>query len=163
MNRHWKMMMRAGAVGLLAAVVALGTGCDREELDAESVSGTEAGGGGDAFHQYISMDVEGGDVEPGEIQTGTIEIQPGDGLYINLDFRWGLELDDVDGVDIEERKIAEEQMELSEERARIPFAYKIDEEGEYTVTATGDFSVCNDEICHVGRDEDIDFVVNAGM
>ncbi len=163
MNTRWNKMTLVGAVGLLSVMLALGAGCDRAELDPEAATGTPTESGGDSFHHHFSMDVQGLDASPGETQTGTIEIEPGTDLEINLEFPWSLEINDVEGVEIDDHQIAQEQMELNKERARIPFDYSAAEEGEYTVTATGDFSVCNDEVCHFARGEDIEFVVDAGM
>lgn len=152
--------------GLLAAMVlslVWAFGCERQSYDAEAVGAVESGDEGTASstsHHY-GMRVGDSDVAAGEADEIVLEVLPSSDLKINLDFPWSIELDAPEGLELGASSIDGEGMDLTEEQARIPVSMTARGEGEYEVTGRANLSVCNDDICHILRDEPVGFVVNA--
>lgn len=162
MSRRWTAltMRRVTAVGL-AVMIAGAVGCEREQYDPEAVSAgdeeTDSGGGS---HHY-SLEFEGTDVEVGQSGEVAVDVLPSSDLWVNLDFPWSLEIQDAEGLEVATEEFDANEMDLSEEKARIPIELEALQEGQHQVRARGDISVCNDEICHTLRDQEVDFVVDA--
>ncbi len=167
MGRRWTVLLMV--VGL---TVALGWGCDREEYDPEAVPAQEADDESEAddpahaaginwdSHHY-SMQLSEREIAAGEDEEVGLELLPGTDLRVNLDFPWSIEFEETDGIELGASSLDGDAMELTEERAVIPVELMAEAQGEHTVAARGNFSVCNDDICHILRDESVEFVVDA--
>lgn len=156
------------AVGLMVVAMMI-AGCERQEYQPEAVSAhSEESDGetsspnraGPPSHHY-SARLEGGELVAGDDGELVVEVYPSSDLRINLDFPWSLNFEETEGLELKTMEFDGEEMELSEEVAQIPVGARVEEPGEYVVSARGDFSVCNDEICHILRDEHVEFAVDA--
>lgn len=157
-------MKTTGARALVVAValaVAAGLGCEREEYDPEAVSGDRQASESASDSHHYSVEVTGTELEVGQSATVDIEVLPSSDLWVNLDFPWSLEVVDAGGLEVETAELEGQDMDLREEKATIPIGLEALDEGEHEVRARGDISVCNDEICHTLRDQQVDFVVDA--
>ncbi len=151
-------------LALVAILLTLVTACDREEFEAEaSATSPEAGqqaapaGGSDKY----AMRVDGADVAVDDQATVNLEILPGSDLKINLDYPWAFEFNEADGLELAQGKLRITDLDLTEDRAIIPVGVTAHEPGRHRVSGTGDFSVCNDDICEILRGEPVEFVVEA--
>ncbi len=162
MREKIRQIVGVAAVAAAVLVVGLAIGCEREEFDPDQFDEVEdhQSGTPGASHHY-DLEVDGTEVEPDQQQTVSVQVLPGSELWVNLDFPWAFEIDDADGLDIDTVEFDGDSMDLSEEKAVIPVSVTASGEGEYRVRGTGDFSVCNDEICHTLRNQDVEFVVDA--
>ncbi|MFP4598279.1 MAG: hypothetical protein ACOC9J_04565 [Persicimonas sp.] len=89
-----------------------------------------------------------------EVELG---ITPADGLKINKEFPWKIELTQPEGVALAQTTFSKAQIDLGEEQATMAVFVESEQAGSHQIEATGDFSVCNDAECYVIRDEPIDF------
>lgn len=159
MRRKWRRTAGLAAVLSAALILAFAIGCDREEYDPEAFAPEQQAGGGGSHH--YSLQVEGTELEADSEDVVSVQVFPSSDLRINLDFPWSFEVQDAGGLEIDEVELSSDDMELTEQRAAIPLKVAGAQQGEYRVEATGNFSVCNDEICHTLRGEDVEFVVDA--
>lgn len=104
-------------------------------------------------------------VSPGEIPAGgkrdvELSLRPGDGLKVNKEYpNWSLELQPPSALRLGETSFGSEQFDLKEGSARVATQIDADQPGSYEVPANAEFSVCNDETCHILRDEQVTFRV----
>lgn len=152
MNRRSMTRMVFSAIALVAGLGVVVAACDREQYEPDA-----AQGGGDGGSHHYSLQVEGTEFERGDSREVTVRVAPQGDLWINLDFPWGLEVEEAQGVELAAEQLEGEDMELSKEEAAMPLELTAEQPGEYAVSARGDFSVCNDEICHTLRDQQVEF------
>lgn len=156
-----RAVMGAGVVALLLALAA---GCEREQLDpASQAVGDQEGVESEPArqsHQY-TMQFDGTDVEVGQAQKVDVQVLPKTDLKINLEFPWSIEIDETDEVELAVAEMDGETMELSEQRATIPVQLTAHQQGRHQVRGRADFSVCNDDRCYIFTDEPVEFVVHA--
>jgi len=150
-----------------------GAGCEREsrapEATPEPATAPEQGRTGSATgtSERPSDERFRSVVRPEILQTGddsevTFEIRPADGLKINREYPvWSLQLDDSNPIEMEKRSFDRNDFDLDEGKAAATTTLTIPESGEKTLSGTANFSVCNDERCHVLRDEPVRFRVKA--
>jgi hypothetical protein len=157
---------RIGRLGAAAAVglAVLAGGCERGgEVEApDERKATAAEPAADNDERYRTG------VSPGEIPAGDqrdveLTLQPGDGLKVNKEYpNWSLELRPPSGLQLGETSFGSEQFDLTQGGARVATAIGADEPGAYQIPANAEFSVCNDETCHILRDEQVTFRVRIG-
>jgi hypothetical protein len=168
------------SAGLAATLLLLGliAGCDSGDPTTSaksggaessqvtaSAQGVEAGG---AASQNPNADSDRYDVRSpekavsvGQKQTVELAITPGDGLKINKEFPWKLEFSPPKGVQLAQKRVSGDQIDLAESQATIPLHLEADAAGVHKLDATADFSVCNDTKCYVIRDQALSFDVKA--
>ncbi len=154
----WMWRLGGAAVMLLALLAgACQRGGEVEAPDDREATATEPSA--DSDERYRTA------VSPGEIPAGgrrdvELTLQPGDGLKINKEYpNWSLELQPPSGLRLGETSFGAEQFDLKERSARVATQINADEPGAYEVPAHAEFSVCNDETCHILRDEQLMFRV----
>lgn len=150
-------------LSLIAMMLFVAIGCEREELDATAVApasegAVEAQDKSDKSDQYRVQVMEAEPVA-GEFETVFVQVLPGPNLEINLEFPWAVRLGEVEGLEFEPPALQREDLDLSVERAQVPVRLKAAQAGVYEVEARADFSVCNDDRCDILRDEPLSFTV----
>lgn len=146
----------------LLAILFIGlVGCEREELDATAQPAEPAAEAVavDKSDQYTVQVLEG-ELGVGDFETLLVQVLPGPGLEINLEFPWAVRLGQVEGLEFEAAEIKRDELDLTVERAQLPVKLKADQAGVYEVEARADFSVCNEERCDILRDEPLPFTVH---
>ena len=154
-----RQIQRSGALIALIVIAAVSvSGCDREEYDPTTAVAVDEPRS--TSHNY-SMRLADSEVEVGETRELQVEVRPSAELKINLDFPWEVRFDHNSGLDLESLEIDMEAMEVSEERVLIPVTIAATEADEYELRGRADFSVCNDDICHIYSNEAVEFLVQA--
>ncbi len=134
-------------------------GCDRQEFDVDDdVEVTESSA---ELGTHYTLHVDAQDLVVGEEGEVGFKIRPGDQLEINLDFPWRVDFEDSDSLQLSDRQLSRDALDLSKERAVLPVDVTAMEPGEHRVEARADFSVCNDQRCDIMRDEPVEFIVQA--
>lgn len=145
---------------LLVAVLMTVSACERETYDPADESDAPAEAVAVASDDY-RLQVDGQEIASGEETTVNLAVLPGDDLKINLEFPWSFEFENADAVTVDDGPIDINAIDLTEERATIPVALTAQGAGQHTISGVGNFSVCNDKVCEVMRDEPVEFVVQA--
>ncbi|MSP73730.1 MAG: hypothetical protein EXR76_16475 [Myxococcales bacterium] len=94
-----------------------------------------------------------GDAAVAKPATSLIEVTPGPGFHMNKDFPTRLRLTAAPGVTLGKNELLKEDAELSDEQLRFSVAFTATTAGQTTLSALGDFSICNDTTCKLIRDE----------
>ena len=169
-KRQHANLMTTLLVLALTAMMALAVGCEREEYQPEAVGAAEADDNDGAdntaasagvttnSHHY-SMRSSSTTVKAGDSQDIELTVLPGSDLKINLDFPWSIEFFDSDDVELGAHELDGDEMDLSDDEAVIPVSVTVTEAGTHRIEAEGNFSVCNDDICHILRGEKVELVV----
>ncbi len=93
----------------------------------------------------------------GQKQKVELGITSADGLKINKEFPWKIELTQPEGVAFAQTTFSKSQIDLGEKQATMAVFVEAEQAGAHQIEATGNFSVCNDTECYVIRDEPLDF------
>jgi len=168
------MRRRVGMPVLVAAVLAIaaiGVGCERgggevTRASAEAPSSessdeaTGAESAGDRRERYRT------EVRPETIPSGAdrdvqLAVVPASGLKVNKEYpKWRLSLHPPEGVELATTSFSNDDFTLQEAGARVSTQMSADRSGSYEISGTAGFSVCNDETCHIMRDETVSFRVD---
>ena len=152
----------------VAVIAALGA-CDRsppgpETAAAEQPAEKTAGEQG-AAAETPSDDRFRAVVEPAEIEAGsktdvTLELRAGEGLKVNEEYpNWSLEFSPPKGVELASPTFEAEAFSLGRKAARVETTLQASKPGSSRLDAVANFSVCNDDRCHILRDEPVSFQV----
>jgi hypothetical protein len=158
--RYDTWMCRIGGAAVILLAVWAGA-CQRgdrvEAPDDRQAAATEPS---DDSDERYRTGVAPGEIPAGDQRDVELTLQPGDGLKVNREYpNWSLELQPPSGLTLGETSFGAEQFELEEQSARVATQIDADEPGAYEVPANAEFSVCNDETCHILRDEQVMFRV----
>ncbi len=153
------MWMKFSILAALAVMITMVVGCERETYDAEAVQPESDSATSNSHHYNVRV----GDarVAAGDEEEVVLEVVPSPDLKINLDFPWSIELESSEDLQLGASTIDADGMQLLEEQARIPVSVTAQSAGEYEVEGRATLSVCNDDVCHILRDEPVKFVVEA--
>lgn len=94
-----------------------------------------------------------GDAKAGAPATSVIEVTPGPGYKVNLDFPAKLTFSPPEGVTAEKKAFDKGDAELTEKALRFNVPFTAAAAGTISLSGTADFSVCNDNTCKLIRDE----------
>jgi len=72
-----------------------------------------------------------------------------------------LEIEEAEGVDLQSTSFDRDDFDLQESGATVSTEVTVAEKGTRRLAGTANFSVCNDETCHILRDEAVAFRVEA--
>lgn len=148
-------------------------GCDRGTSEREAQSnpaapstdrpGVAATGRMDpSSERHFSTRVRPDEITVGDTSEAALEIRPDDGLKINEEYpSWTLELETPGRAELSTRSYRRDDFELESDRAVVQAEISVSEPGTTEVDGTATFSVCNDETCHILRDEPVSFRVEA--
>ncbi len=153
--RYWAL---AAALVLLVGV----GGCDRggEVVEPTGAEASAPARDGKRADERYRTGVAPESLEVDREQGLELQLLPGEGLEINEEFpNWRLELQPPEGVRLGARSFSSDQFELERDRARIETTILARRSGSYEIPGAAEFSVCNDETCHVLRDEAVSFRV----
>ncbi len=95
----------------------------------------------------------------GERALTAIEIIPGEGYKINLEFPSKLKLDSLEGVRFEKDTLLRGDAEQSAEMLRFPVYFTTQNTGTLALSATLDFSLCTETTCKLLRGERLSWEV----
>jgi hypothetical protein len=145
---------------LSGAVVA----CDKEgssgvEAVAVDSAGTASTAPRASRASNYSARLDNPQLQAGAEESVQVVIRPGRGLKINEDFPWQFRFSAVDGLGLQETTVSQDGIRLEEMAATIALPLGELRPGTYTIEATGNFSVCNDDRCDILRNERLDFEV----
>lgn len=102
-------------------------------------------------------------LEPGEVPVGEtaeveLSLKAGEGLHVNREYpTWTLELESPSGIELGKSSFEAKDFELKEKSARVQTTLTAAQSGAANIGGTANFSVCNDERCHIMRDESVAF------
>ncbi|MFW5968271.1 MAG: hypothetical protein ACOCV2_12170 [Persicimonas sp.] len=161
---------RTFLVLLLAPVLLVGlVGCENrnDAAPSEAASASEPSAGGEApanapgGSEHYRLKSASETIAVDQKSQSGVTIEPTGDLKINEEFPWKIEFAPSDGVELAQGAFEKSDLELSEKAAEIPLLLEVDEAGEHTLEASGDFSVCTDSECFVMRDESLTFEIDA--
>ncbi|MCA9559149.1 MAG: hypothetical protein KC583_11385 [Myxococcales bacterium] len=97
-------------------------------------------------------------IVPGEAKAGApaqsvIEVTPGPGYKVNLEFPVKLTFTPPEGVAAEKKSFGKGDAEITEKALRFNVPFTPAAVGTVSLSGTADFSVCNDNTCKLIRDE----------
>lgn len=151
------------AFGVLALFLLVVVGCEDRRRDATALEpapqetpseSASAEGDDDRYSTVVSEET----IPAGEEATVRLEIAAGDGLKVNHEYpSWSFEVDEAQGLELEKKSFRREDFSLTDAGARAEATVRGEAPGEATISGTANFSVCNDETCHILRDEDVRF------
>lgn len=155
------------AIGSLIAL-ALASGCDQQKSGPVATS-PEANTNAAALEQtpspagteLFATVGHGAAIPIGTAADVEFGITPSDGFKINKEYPWSFEFHPHDAVQFTSSSIAMESLKLDDARATIPAKITASKPGEHTLTATGNFSVCNDDKCELYRNREVTFKMAA--
>lgn len=163
------LAMAAGVFVVATAVAACDDGSTEPEARAPSAgpSADEQGAAASGEEAPASDERFRTRVRPEEVPAGTstdveLAIEPKEGLKINLEYpSWTLEIEEAEGVEFASQSFDRDDFDLQESGATVSTKVTVPEQGARQWTGRADFSVCNDETCHILRDEAVAFRVEA--
>lgn len=113
-----------------------------------------------ADDRYVARGPEA-TVAVGSEAKATFRIEPRGDLKINKEYPWSIAFEPHEALSLGATTLGRGDLELADERAELPITVTATSAGEYTVSATGSFSVCNPQRCDILRDEPLEFTVVA--
>ena len=156
----------AGLLGLAA--------CEDRGAEAESVApGTPSSAGAATSGEAETGDEDRPDdrystgANPREVAVGTaapvnLSIEAGSGLHPNREYpNWSFEFEKNSDWTITPKKVTAKDVTLGDRRAYFRVEVTPKTAGTAKLRATADFSVCNDQTCHILRDEKVAFEITA--
>lgn len=147
---------------ILALLLLIAGGCeDRRDAskreptpEANPSKSASAEGTDDRYSTVVSEET----IPAGAEATVRLEIAAGDGLKVNHEYpSWNFEVDEAKGLELEKKSFSREDFSLTDAGATAEATVRGETPGEATISGTANFSVCNDETCHILRDEDVRF------
>ena len=100
-------------------------------------------------------------VSVGAPTTVELAVTPVEGFKINKRFQWSFDFHPHDAIDVPVSKVAMEGVTLDDARATVPLNVTAKSAGEHTLSATANFSICNEDKCELYRSHEITFAVTA--
>jgi hypothetical protein len=152
------------------AGVAFVAGCEQRDKQAESVApatAESAGAAAQAEAQDRPDDRYSTVVKPKEVPVGettpvTLSIEAGSGLHPNREYPgWSFTWKETPDWKVAPTKVAQGDITLGDRRAYFRADVTPKKPGAVELKATGDFSVCNDQTCHILRGEEVAFQIKA--
>lgn len=169
MYRRTLPLLGIAVAGLLCLAA-----CEDRGAEAESVApGTPSSGGAATSGEAAPADEDRPDdrystaAKPREVAVGTstpvnLSIEAGSGLHPNREYpNWSFEFDTHKDWKISPQKVTEKDVTLGDRRAYFRVEVTPQTAGAAKLRATADFSVCNDQTCHILRDEKVAFEITA--
>jgi hypothetical protein len=101
------------------------------------------------------------EVAAGKPATTVIEISPGPGFKMNLEFPTKFRLEPKDGISAAKPALTKDDAELNEEVLRFPVGFTAAAAGKHALKGVADFSVCNDTTCKLIRGETFAWEIDA--
>ncbi|MFB6351322.1 MAG: hypothetical protein ABEN55_24325, partial [Bradymonadaceae bacterium] len=135
-------------------------GGEVSRASAESPSADEAsqGGAANTGDNRYQTTVEPGTITAGDSQRVKLAVVPASGLKVNREYpNWTLKVTPPDGVEMETTTFSSDDFTLDDAGARVSTTLSAADPGTYKLSGTAGFSVCNDETCHIMRDEQLAF------
>ncbi len=158
--RTWSWII-TGAFALVATLA----GCERAERVGESSprsapSSPESDDRGE--DERYDLKLANSDLRVGEETTTALRIRAGEGLKPNREFpAWSLELESPDGVRLDSTSWNRDDFTLESRRATVDLPIEATRAGDIQLQGHATFSVCNDQTCHVLRDEPVTLSLTA--
>lgn len=90
-----------------------------------------------------------------------LSVTPSAGFKINKLYTWSFEFHPNDAVDFASTSVKMDGITLDDARATIPLSVTAKRAGDHVLTATANFSVCNDDKCELYRDREVAFKLAA--
>lgn len=106
-----------------------------------------------AANDAYTVRIVPGDAKAGAQATSVIEVTPGPGYKVNLEFPAKLTFTPPAGVTAEKKDFAKGDAEITEKALRFNVPFTATAAGTVSLSGTADFSVCNDNTCKLIRDE----------
>ena len=90
-----------------------------------------------------------------------LRVEAGEGFKINENYPWAFSLQASEALGVAATEISGDALKMQKASAAIPVKVTANAAGEHTLTATGNFSVCNEDRCELLRDKEVSFTVRA--
>ena len=108
-----------------------------------------------------AVKVEAPDVHVGEEGKLQVRITPGTGFKINKEYPWKIKVDGTELVSVSNTEFDKTKFTLSDSVAEFSVDCQAEAAGDHKLSATANFSVCNDNVCKNFRDEPIEIAFQA--
>lgn len=109
--------------------------------------------------QNYTVRIVPGEAKAGQPATSVVEVLPGAGYKINLEFPVRMTLSPLKGAKAAKRELSKADAEISEKALRFNVVFTADAAGTLSLDGAADFSVCNPSTCKLIRDEKLSWEV----
>jgi len=107
-----------------------------------------------------TVNIVPGAAKAGQPSTTVVEVRPGPGFKINLEFPARLKLLTTEGLKTGKRELSKDDAELTKAVLRFSIPFTPAHAGKLKLDGTTDFSVCNETSCKLIRDERLSWEVD---
>ncbi len=114
---------------------------------------------GSANQDFYQAQVSSNSFKLNQKSTFYIEIQPGSNFKINTEFPVALTPSVREGIQFSHPTLSKEQIEVSDEKLRIPVEFTAQASGPLKLEAVADFSVCNENTCKLLKGEKLSWSI----
>ena len=145
-------------------LVALGGGCrdDGVAVPEQRSAKAEQGEASSASDERFDTEVRPANLSVGEPTEVTFVLRAGEGLKTNRDYpSWSLELTTPSGIKLADESFSGQEITLADREATLTTKVTARKVGRVAIDGVANFSVCNDQTCHILRDESVRFTVQA--
>lgn len=152
---------RAVLLAALGLVVLAAVGCRDDGVSAPDQARAQ-GASRAAPDGRFTAEVRPSTIAVGEPTEVTFVLRAGEGLKTNREFpSWSLDLTAPSGIKLADESFSRQAITLADREATLTTELTASQAGSVAIDGVANFSVCNDQTCHILRDESVRFSVEA--